>query len=334
MKIVLAASRAVDRWPFDRDIKASARAIIGGVRQWEHYVNGSSGAMYLTATTTDADFGSASTPFHEGLLFVSEVAAYGAAPGPAVFSRWLDRSRSPSATYIPGFPITGGSANSFLASFTSLYCQLLIPEFRASPSWQSQIAAIRLSHLGWTDDNSPRFMTVFSAGTTHVDWGGYNADSLSNHPGDVTTFTSLEALSAGLATSAPSTQAAVAAYNAYRRGARQTFSGGASILYRRSNVMRSYQPDSAGIPDVALGGLGLAEHLVPGLIAQTLALPHRQLAALCDSDFNGDGSTDFFDYLDFVDAFSGGETSADFNLDGAVDFFDYLDFVDAYTSAC
>jgi hypothetical protein len=49
---------------------------------------------------------------------------------------------------------------------------------------------IRMNHMGWTDDFSPRFMTVFSAGTTAPAWGGYNADSLSYHPGDVTTFTS------------------------------------------------------------------------------------------------------------------------------------------------
>ncbi len=334
MKIVLAASRAVDRWPFDPDIKASARVIIGDVNQWENYVNGSTRALYLTGTSTDANVFSGSAPFNEGLLFVSEVAAYGAAPGPAVFGHWLNRSLLPQAAYIPGYNVTGDSPNSFLASFTSLYSQLLIPEFRNSPSWQSQISNIRFSHQGWTDDNSPRFMTVFSAGTTHADWGGYNADSLSDHPGNVTTFTSLEALSAGLSTGSPSMQDSVAAYNAYRRGARQTFSGGASILYRRSDVMRNYQPDSAGLPDVGLGGLGLAEHLLPGLINQTLALPHRQLSAMCDADFNGDGAVDFFDYLDFVDAFSSSASAADFNLSGDVDFFDYLDFVDAYSSTC
>lgn len=334
MKIVLAASRAVDRWPFDPDIKASARAIIGGVSQWEHYINSTNDAMYLVGTATDANLGSGSTPFHEGLLFVSEVGAYGAAHGPLAYTHWLDRARSPSATYIPGFPVTGVAPNAFLASFTSLYCQLLLPEFRASASWQAHIAALRISHMGWTDDFSPRYLTVFSAGTTASIWGGYHADSLSDHPGDVSTFTSLEALSSGQSTGAASTQDAVAAYNAYRKGARQMFSGGASILYRRSDANRAYQPDSAGLPDVGLGGLGLAEHLVPGLIDQTLALPHRQLSALCDGDFNGDGVVEFFDYLDFADAFSSGGPRADFNLDGGVDFFDYLDFVDVFSSGC
>ena len=54
----------------------------------------------------------------------------------------------------------------------------------------------------------------------------------------------------------------------------------------------------------------------------------------CGADFNGDGAVDFFDYLDFVDAFSSGVVAADFNDDGSVDFFDYLDFVDSFSIGC
>jgi hypothetical protein len=55
---------------------------------------------------------------------------------------------------------------------------------------------------------------------------------------------------------------------------------------------------------------------------------------VCPSDFNHDLAVDFFDYLDFVNAFSTNQASADFNNDGVVDFFDYLDFVDAFSSGC
>ena len=51
----------------------------------------------------------------------------------------------------------------------------------------------------------------------------------------------------------------------------------------------------------------------------------------CIADFNVDGSVDFADYLDFVNALSSADASADVNLDGVVDFFDYLDFVDAFS---
>ena len=48
------------------------------------------------------------------------------------------------------------------------------------------------------------------------------------------------------------------------------------------------------------------------------------------ADFNGDGQVDFFDYLDFVQAFGAESPEADFNGDCQVDFFDYLDFVQAF----
>ncbi len=54
----------------------------------------------------------------------------------------------------------------------------------------------------------------------------------------------------------------------------------------------------------------------------------------CPPDFNGDQVVDFFDYLDFVDAFSANNPNADFNNDSVIDFFDYLDFVDAFSVGC
>ncbi len=54
----------------------------------------------------------------------------------------------------------------------------------------------------------------------------------------------------------------------------------------------------------------------------------------CAADFNGDTVVDFFDYLDFVDAFSAQDPTADFNGDTVIDFFDYLDFVDAFSAGC
>ena len=54
----------------------------------------------------------------------------------------------------------------------------------------------------------------------------------------------------------------------------------------------------------------------------------------CPADFNGDNTVDFFDYLDFVDAFSSNAPGADFNGDSTIDFFDYLDFVDAFSVGC
>ncbi len=54
----------------------------------------------------------------------------------------------------------------------------------------------------------------------------------------------------------------------------------------------------------------------------------------CPADYNHDGVVDFFDYLDFVDAFAANSPTADFNNDTVIDFFDYLDFVDAFAAGC
>jgi hypothetical protein len=57
-------------------------------------------------------------------------------------------------------------------------------------------------------------------------------------------------------------------------------------------------------------------------------------SACCPADFNRDGTLDFFDYLDFVQAFDAESPSADFNHDNTVDFFDYLDFAQAFDAGC
>ncbi len=77
--------------------------------------------------------------------------------------------------------------------------------------------------------------------------------------------------------------------------------------------------------------------LSSGLLWQVEYLPNSVRLAVvsdCPADFNSDGGTDFFDYLDFVDAFSANDPAADFNQDGGIDFFDYLDFVDAFSAGC
>jgi len=296
MKIVLAASRAASYYPQDAAIQAAAREIICGISNWDSYIQPGTDRMYLKALPTGGpDLGSGSSAFHEGMIFVSQAAAFGGPPSQTAYAHWLDRSRWPAPTLVTGAPVTSTNWGGFLPAFVSLYELLTVPEFRASTPWQTHIRNLRLSNAAWTDDNAPRFNTVFSAGTTKPEWGGYNADSLTGHPGDVTTFTSLLAFSAGNGAGPGRTAEAVAAYNAYRRGARQTFARGAQILYRRSKVDPAYSPDSAGMPDVGLGALGLAELIQPGSVGALLARPYvsRQICdgpGVCGtSDFNGDG---------------------------------------------
>ncbi|MDX2146813.1 MAG: hypothetical protein SFZ23_04765 [Planctomycetota bacterium] len=56
----------------------------------------------------------------------------------------------------------------------------------------------------------------------------------------------------------------------------------------------------------------------------------KYVGVRCSADFNNDGQVDFFDYLDFAQAFAVEDPSADFNSDGQVDFFDFLDFAAAF----
>jgi uncharacterized membrane protein len=52
------------------------------------------------------------------------------------------------------------------------------------------------------------------------------------------------------------------------------------------------------------------------------------------SDFDGDGTTDFFDLDAFVGAFEDGDERADIDGDGSVDFFDFNAFVEAFERGC
>lgn len=299
MKIVVAAARAAAFYKDDPQIVRAASRIIFLTKNWDAYIQGGSDALAFKGLQAGGpDTGSFAAPFHEGIIFIEQASNYGTSTSQNAFTHWLNRAVLPSATFVPGMPITSTANGLFESAFISLYPALLTPAYRASTPWQTQVANIRWSNGAWTDDNAPRFFTVFSAGTTRSDWGGYRADSLASggHPGNVTTFTSLMALSA-LGDPSP----AMSAYHAYRKGGRQTFRTGASILYRRSDVDRSYLPNSAGMPDVALGALGLADLIQPGSINAVLSRPYP-LVEQCPVDLNADGVVDIEDLYRHVQA--------------------------------
>lgn len=55
---------------------------------------------------------------------------------------------------------------------------------------------------------------------------------------------------------------------------------------------------------------------------------------ICATDFDCDGTVDFFDYDSFVTAFEAGDLRSDFDGDGTIDFFDYDAFVNAFELGC
>jgi hypothetical protein len=105
--------------------------------------------------------------------------------------------------------------------------------------------------------------------------------------------------------------------------------------------------DSTGIAGNAAPGLSaingdgtviafesISNNLVTGDNNGTVDCFVRILGNACVADFNADTVVDFFDYLDFVAAFSSTDPTSDFNADTVIDFFDYLDFVAAFSTGC
>ncbi|MFO0831936.1 MAG: hypothetical protein U0637_08835 [Phycisphaerales bacterium] len=311
MKMVLGASRAMAYYPDDPQIAKAASRIIFRTRNWDAYFQASNAyAMAFRGLQAGGpDGGSWARPFHEGVMFVEQAAQYGGAGGDSAYAYWLTRANHPSASYLPGLPISA-TGSYFESAFISIYPALTCRDYRGNAGWRTQVANIARSNAAWTDDFGPRFSTVFSAGTTRSDWGGYNADNLTTHPGNVTTFPSLMGLCA-LGDEGP----AWGAYHAYRRGAREAFRTGASFLYRRSDVDRAYTPDSAGLPDVALGALGLAELLAPGVCDAVLAVPYpaRELSPT-DVNFDARITLDDLHAISFI--------TSDINGDGAANQLD------------
>jgi hypothetical protein len=73
---------------------------------------------------------------------------------------------------------------------------------------------------------------------------------------------------------------------------------------------------------------------VGGNSASAFGVGVLNVSLACAADFNADTVVDFFDYLDFVAAFSTNDPTSDFNSDGTIDFFDYLDFVADFSVGC
>ncbi len=311
MKMVVAAARAMERYPDDPTIVRAASRIIFLTKRWDVYLQAGSDAMAFKGLAGGGpDTSSWAAPYHEGIIFAEEAGVYGGSSAQTIGGQWFNRPLWPTASYVPGKPITVGSPGVFQPAFLSLYPALLSAPFRADATatgWRTQVNNLRWSSGAFTDDNAARYYSVMSAGTSP---SGYNADTITNHPGNLTTFTSLLALSAF-----GDPAEAVGGYAAYRKGARQTFKSGASILYRRPYDSGSFVPNSAGLPDVALGALGLAELIQPGSIDGVLARAYPKIE-MCPVDLNGDGR------VTIDDLYTQTASPTDLNGDGAVNAAD------------
>lgn len=60
----------------------------------------------------------------------------------------------------------------------------------------------------------------------------------------------------------------------------------------------------------------------------------QPVSCFCPGDFNRDGVSDFFDWLDYLTAYVAGDPRADIDLDGEIDPFDYLSFQLEFEVGC
>lgn len=336
MLLGTAATRAGVYYADDAEIVESARAIVCGVTNWDIYVTYPAAQMYLVGQLAGGpDFGSASSGLHEGLLYMDLADRYGLVLAEAVADVWFNAGHWPSASYITGRPVRSYASNQHLATFVHSYPMLTLGRYRDDTAWfgtaTSHSSNLRAAHAGWTDDSGVRFNTAFSAGTTLAEYGGYRADSLSDHPGDFAAFPSLIALSATRAPEAQSHEL-VGAYAAYRAGARQNFLGGASLLWRRSNLTPTLTLPDGAIPDITHAALALGEALSPGMIDRAIARGYTRCG--CLADFDSNGGVDGGDLAAFFLAFEGGDPSADVDSNGGVDGGDLGVFFAAFEAGC
>lgn len=336
MLISTAAARAGVYYANDLEIVESARAIVCGVTNWDGYVAFPSLQMFFQAEAGGGPvFSSASNGLHEGLLYMDLGLEYGSLQVGAVANSWYNTATWPTASYVTGRPTRGNGVNSQLPVFVHAYPMLTLARYRANLAWHgaptSHTANVRVSHAGWTDDNGPRYATAFSAGTTFAQFGGYRADNLNDHPGDFAHFPALIALSASRPMG-QGTPELVGAYAAYRAGARQSFSGGASLLWRRSNLAPTMGLNDAGMPDVTFAGLALAESMMPGFLDASIANGYVRCG--CVADFNVDGGVTGDDISAFFLAYEAGDGASDVNQDGGTTGDDISFFFAAYEGGC
>jgi len=250
MKMVVAAARAVVRYPADVAIVAAASEIISKVKNWDTYLQMGSDAMaFKGAAAGGPDPSSWAIPFHEGIMFVEAAGMYGGKNASSISDAWFRRSLWPTVEYVPKKPLTVQHNSIFQPAFISLYPALLSAPYRADKSaegWRTQVDNLRWSSAAWTDDNGARYYTVFAAGTSPI---GYSADTLSNHPGNITTFPSLLALSAF-----GELAEAVGGYAAYRSGARQTFKGGGQRPLSSPRRRHTVRARFCGVARLGVGG--------------------------------------------------------------------------------
>lgn len=120
----------------------------------------------------------------------------------------------------------------------------------------------------------------------------------------------------------------------------QLLVGGASTLGGTLNVslVNGYNPSNGSfviLQGGTVSGAFVVENLPAGFsISYEADRVMVSIGSSCAADLNGDGGLDFFDVLQYLDAFSNGDPQADLTGDGAIDFFDVLQYLNLFSAGC
>ena len=204
-------------------------------------------------------------PYQESYL-LTELAAAMEPIGYFAHKDW--RKHRENNLYVTDFLETEPVIRVGLATFVEHYAHILYQSHRTSEGWQEQFNNFFAHFSAWSDDNNPRYLTVFSAGAD-LD-AQYNADKLGDHPYNIIHFPAV--LGFGMyGNSVPM----VAGYRAYREGIRTQMSGrpditapdgsnAAQVLTRYSSLHPDWIVRRIAVPDFVFGMFGLIEHLEDG----------------------------------------------------------------------
>ncbi|WP_019612935.1 hypothetical protein [Psychromonas ossibalaenae] len=327
-KLVHAALRAKDFYPHDAAIVTAADTIISRQKNYADYLRDYGKVVHL-----GTDYGPTSDtairfvkPYQESYIFAELAPAVDPMAELAYLDWWKYReNHAYLTTYLNDEPVIKWD----IASFVEQYGHILFKDQRNDPAWTENFNNLYAHYAAWTDDNSPDYLTVFSAGATKS--AGYSADRINRHPDTISHFPGL--LGFGLyGDSVPM----VGGYFAYRDGVRQKMKGtpgvlapdgtiGADLLTRYSNEDPEWQLPRLGLADMIFGFFGLAEQLrgndgTIGVVDQVIARNnHPQdfaLEAQSGSqifDFEQEGELVAIKNASFDDRLDYWTTTGDFN---------------------
>lgn len=263
------------------------------------------GRVYLDMTSSGGGAGGAVQPWNEYQLVVSLALRQQGNNDRAVAVRrdWLNALEAPKSFY-SGIATLTDSPGSFAPAFWVQQAQFFNGDFREDRMFQALFRNQRsVDQLYSEDVLEEAFRYGLTAG---VSPGGYTADRLFNHPGEVfspeavAAWGDLETLLEFAESQPPTSDPR------YRYG-----------LVRESDDQPGWIPNDAGLVDHLFLLFGLVESLDTDFFAD------RVFSALQKGDFNFDGLVNAADYTVWRDtAGTTSDLSADADLDGDIDATD------------